>query len=88
MDWAVVGIGLNVALKTGDFPEIADIATSVNEALECGGRSLRNAPWERFLHELDRLYMPLRREAQPSPSEVEPILAGMERTLGHPWQAR
>ena len=72
VDWAVVGIGLNVALKTGDFPEIAGIATSVNEAL--GAEADRTTLLGSLLHELDRLYMPLRREAQPSPAEVAPAL--------------
>ena len=83
VDWAVVGIGLNVALKTGDFPEIAGIATSVNETL--GAEADRTALLGSLLHELDRLYMPLRRVAQPSPSEVEPALLewkGRLDTLG------
>ena len=70
VDWAVVGIGLNVALKPGDFPEIADIATSVNEVLVA--EADRSELLGCLLHELDRLYMPLRREAPPSEAEVTP----------------
>ena len=68
VEWAVVGIGLNVALKTSDFPEIADIATSVNEAL--GAEADRTKLLGSLLHELDRLYLPLGQDAQPSPEDV------------------
>ena len=83
VDYAVVGIGLNVALKAEDFPEIADIATSVNDAL--GAEADRSELLGSLLHELDRLYMPLRREASSSEEEVAPALLewrGRLDTLG------
>ncbi len=83
VDWSVVGIGLNVGLKPENFPEIADIATSVNE--ELGAEADRTALLGSLLHELDRLYMPLRREAPPNPEEVESALLewkGRLDTLG------
>ena len=83
VDYAVVGIGLNVALKPGDFPEIADIATSVNQALDA--EADRTELLGSLLHELDRLYMPLRREASSGEEELAPALLewkGRLDTLG------
>ena len=84
VDWAVVGIGLNVALKTSDFPEIADIATSVNESLDA--EADRAELLGNLLNELDRLYLPLRRETEPNPDDVATRSVGMEESAGHPGQ--
>jgi BirA family biotin operon repressor/biotin-[acetyl-CoA-carboxylase] ligase len=57
VDYAVIGIGLNVNLKTADFPEIAATATSLSSEL---GRELSRREIIRcLLVELEDLYLAL-----------------------------
>jgi BirA family biotin operon repressor/biotin-[acetyl-CoA-carboxylase] ligase len=57
VDYAVIGIGLNVNLKPSDFPEIAATATSLSKEL---GRELALAELIRcLLVEAERLYLAL-----------------------------
>ena len=57
VDYAIIGIGLNVNLKPSDFPEIAPFATSLSHEL---GRdvSRREVVWS-LLAEAERLYLSL-----------------------------
>ena len=60
LQYAVVGIGVNVAHTRGDFPpELADVATSL--ALETGERVSRAALAAAMIEELDALYAALLR---------------------------
>ena len=55
--WAVIGIGINVNIRTRDFPEIADTATSLYDEL---GKELSRAEIiRRLLVELEKLYTSL-----------------------------
>ncbi len=57
VNYAVVGIGINVALKASEFPEISAVATSLNDA---SGRSISCVELVRcLLVELERLYRAL-----------------------------
>jgi len=55
VNFAVIGIGINVSLKPGNFPEIATIATSLSHE---AGREISQADLTRvLLFELERLYL-------------------------------
>lgn len=54
-DYAVVGIGINVNLKVADYPEIAQIATSISD--EVGREVSRFELLRRLLEEFERLYL-------------------------------
>jgi len=57
VDYAVIGIGINVNLKTADFPEIAATATSLSQEL---GRELSRREMIRYLLvEVESLYLAL-----------------------------
>jgi len=57
VDYAVIGIGINVNLKTADFPEIAATATSLSQEL---GRELSRREMIRcLLVEVESLYLAL-----------------------------
>lgn len=59
VDWAIVGIGINVNLDPADFPEIAAIATSLSAEL---GRNVSRLDILRtLLSEMELLYLALRR---------------------------
>ena len=59
VDWAIIGIGLNVNLEVSSLPEIADIATSLSAEL---GRELpRQQLLCSLLEELEWLYLGLKR---------------------------
>ncbi|MFH1169718.1 MAG: biotin--[acetyl-CoA-carboxylase] ligase [Chloroflexota bacterium] len=55
--YAIIGIGVNVALLPSDYPEIETTATSL--AAETGGEVSRLAVIRRLLVEMDRLYQSL-----------------------------
>jgi BirA family biotin operon repressor/biotin-[acetyl-CoA-carboxylase] ligase len=54
VQYAVVGIGINVNEDFGSAPELADTATSLKK--ECGRTISRRAVLQRLLEELDRSY--------------------------------
>ncbi len=57
VDYAIIGIGVNVNLKLSDFPEIQSIATSLSAEL---GRGVsRLGVVRRLLVEIERLYLAL-----------------------------
>ena len=58
IDHAVVGIGVNVNLDAGHYPEIADIATSL--MAECGREFDRSSVLRIVLEHLDRYYARIR----------------------------
>jgi BirA family biotin operon repressor/biotin-[acetyl-CoA-carboxylase] ligase len=53
--FAVIGIGLNVSLKSYDYPEIAEIATGLES--ELGNNVSRDELLKRLITELDELYL-------------------------------
>ncbi|MFC1899261.1 biotin--[acetyl-CoA-carboxylase] ligase [Chloroflexota bacterium] len=58
VDYAIIGIGLNVNMKMSDFPDIKDTATSLSETLT---REFSLAKvTQKLLLEMDRLYLTLR----------------------------
>jgi len=57
VDYAIIGIGVNVNLKLSDFPEIQPIATSLSDEL---GRDVSRLELiRRLLVEIERLYLSL-----------------------------
>ena len=66
VQYAIVGIGVNVALDPSSVDELADIATSVNA--EAGKAVDREVILRHLLQEMDSLYLPLRRAYRTSPS--------------------
>lgn len=57
VDYAIVGIGINVNLRLADYPEIAPLATSLSDEL---GRTVsRLALLRKLLEEMERLYLAL-----------------------------
>ena len=57
VDYAIIGIGVNVNLRLSDFPEIQSIATSLSAEL---GRGVsRLGVIQRLLVEMERLYLAL-----------------------------
>jgi len=57
VDYAIIGIGINVNLKLSDFPEIQSVATSLSDEL---GRDVsRLRVIRRLLVEVERLYLAL-----------------------------
>jgi BirA family biotin operon repressor/biotin-[acetyl-CoA-carboxylase] ligase len=58
--YALVGIGVNVNLDVGDYPEIADIATSLKA--EAGREISREELLARILERLEDLYLAVRRD--------------------------
>jgi len=57
VDYAIIGIGINVNLKLSDFPEISPTATSLSDEL---GRDVsRLRVIQRLLVEVERLYLAL-----------------------------
>ena len=57
VDYAIIGIGVNVNLRLSDFPEIQSIATSLSD--ELGRDVLRLRLIRRLLVEVERLYLAL-----------------------------
>jgi BirA family biotin operon repressor/biotin-[acetyl-CoA-carboxylase] ligase len=57
VDYAVIGIGLNVNLNTADFPEIAVTATSISQ--ELGEKISRREMIRCLLVEVENLYLAL-----------------------------
>jgi BirA family biotin operon repressor/biotin-[acetyl-CoA-carboxylase] ligase len=57
VDYAVIGIGINVALDTSEAPSIQDTATSLNA--EAGREVPRTDVVRRLLAEMERLYLVL-----------------------------
>jgi len=57
VDYAIIGIGVNVNLRLSDFPEIQSIATSLSA--ELGGDVSRLRVIRRLLVEVERLYLAL-----------------------------
>ena len=55
--YSVIGIGINVALQTGEFKDIAATATSLEE--ETGNRVSREAVISSLFSEFERLYLKL-----------------------------
>lgn len=58
VDWAVVGIGINVNFDPKTYPEIADIATSL--CVELGKEVSQLSILIHLLEEIERLYLALR----------------------------
>jgi BirA family biotin operon repressor/biotin-[acetyl-CoA-carboxylase] ligase len=58
VDYALVGIGINVNMKIADHPEIAAIATSL--ALETGSKVSRTELLRNLFIEMEKLYLRLR----------------------------
>ena len=58
VDYALVGIGINVNMKIADHPEIAAIATSL--ALETGSEVSRTELLRNLFIEMEKLYLRLR----------------------------
>jgi len=57
VDYAIIGIGINVNLRLADFPELSTIATSLSDEL---GRELPRLDLiRRLLVEVERLYLAL-----------------------------
>jgi len=55
VDYAIVGIGINVNMRLADYPEIAPFATSLSDEM---GRSVsRLALLRRLFEEMERLYL-------------------------------
>ena len=63
VEYAVVGIGVNVALDVGRVPEVASFATSLNA--EAGREVSRADLLRHLLHEMDALYLGLGRGQTP-----------------------
>lgn len=60
VDYAIIGIGVNVNFKTADFPEISGLATSLSDEL---GRSVSRLSVVRcLLVEMEKLYLRLKQE--------------------------
>jgi BirA family biotin operon repressor/biotin-[acetyl-CoA-carboxylase] ligase len=78
VDWVIVGIGLNVNLDPGRFPEIADTATSI--AAELGHEVSHLAILLRLLDEFERLYLALR-DGQPVYEEWRDRLETLGKTV-------
>ena len=78
VDYAVLGIGVNVALDPAESGEIASIATSVNAA--AGREVARELLLRQLLLELDDLYIRLRRGEAPLP-EWRGLLATLGRRV-------
>ena len=57
VDYAIIGIGLNVNLRLADFPEILPVATSLSD--ELGREVSRLDVIRRLLVEMERLYLSL-----------------------------
>jgi len=57
VDYAIIGIGVNVNLRLSDFPEILSTATSLSD--ELGGGVSRLRVIRRLLVEVERLYLAL-----------------------------
>jgi len=57
VDYAVIGIGINVNLRLADFPEIESMATSLSD--ELGSPVPRLGLVRRLLVEMERLYLAL-----------------------------
>lgn len=57
VDYAIIGIGINVNLKLSDFPDISQTATSLSE--EVGGEISKLNMVRHLLIELERLYLTL-----------------------------
>jgi len=57
VDYAIIGIGVNVNLRLSDFPEILSTATSLSAELGRGVSRLRII--RRLLVEVERLYLAL-----------------------------
>ena len=57
VDYAVIGIGVNVSLSPSDFPEISSPATSLSD--ELGGEVSLLGLIRRLLVEIERLYLSL-----------------------------
>lgn len=63
VDYAVVGVGLNVNLDVAQIPEIAETATSIS--MELGGRTSRLELLHSFLRFMEREYQVLQQGLSP-----------------------
>jgi len=57
VDYAIIGIGINVNLRLADFPEISPVATSLSDELGSGASCIDII--RRLLVEIERLYLDL-----------------------------
>lgn len=78
VDWATVGIGINVSLDAGMFPEIADTATSIST--EIGREVSHLTVLLCLLHEMEGLYLALL-EDQPVHEEWRDRLETLGKTV-------
>ena len=75
--YAIVGIGINVALDLSVVDGLADIATSLH--LEAGTEVGREALLRNLLQEVDKLYLPLRGiNGGPHAKRPRPVLGRWE----------
>ena len=75
VDYAVIGIGINVNLKPADFPELSSVATSLSDEL---GREVPQIDLiRRLLVEVEKLYLAL-----PSDESIYQQWRGRLVTLG------
>ena len=58
MDYAIIGIGINVNMKLADYPEISAIATSLAD--KTGKEVSRTALLQNLFSEMEKLYLRLR----------------------------
>ena len=68
VQYAIVGIGINVVLDTSAIEELKDIATSLAQETDKVKVVEREALLRQLLHEMDRLYLPLRERSAKTPS--------------------
>jgi BirA family biotin operon repressor/biotin-[acetyl-CoA-carboxylase] ligase len=61
--YTIIGIGINVAFRPSDFPDLQSIATSLEE--ETGRKISRIALVRRLLGEMDKLYLDLQAGISP-----------------------
>ncbi|MFC1973794.1 biotin--[acetyl-CoA-carboxylase] ligase [Chloroflexota bacterium] len=78
VDWAIVGIGLNVNLNPADFPDITTTATSLSA--ELGRKVPRLDILRNLLSEIELLYLALRR-GEPIHREWQSRLETLGKTV-------
>ena len=99
VQYAIVGIGINVSLDPSVTPGLGEIATSLN--IEAGRPVDREEILRHILQELDKLYLPLRRSLKqdqrvdsgslPDQQATQEVLAewrGLLETLGQRVEVR
>ena len=78
VDWAIIGIGINVNFDPKAYPEIADSATSLSDKL--GKEVSQLEVLLGLLHEMERFYLALRR-GEPIHEEWQTKLETLGKTV-------